>query len=107
MELHSKYVPGGPESIYDVDQRVGKITEVIPPFPEDRFLCGFNHIFAGWFFVMNSFILINISDDGRFLANICIIYMVIFYSYLFVVMVITGAYAAGYYGYKVFLLVLF
>ncbi|XP_024974900.1 probable cytosolic oligopeptidase A [Cynara cardunculus var. scolymus] len=47
LELHSKYVPGGPESIYDVDQRVGKMTEVIPPFPEDRFLCGFNHIFAG------------------------------------------------------------
>ncbi|KAJ9564447.1 hypothetical protein OSB04_000413 [Centaurea solstitialis] len=47
LELHSKYVPDGPESIYDVDQRVGKVTEPIPPFPEDRFLCGFNHIFAG------------------------------------------------------------
>ncbi|KAI3665599.1 hypothetical protein L6452_44227 [Arctium lappa] len=47
LELHSKYVPGGLESIYDVDQRVGKKTELIPPFPEDRFLCGFNHIFAG------------------------------------------------------------
>ncbi|KAK9678365.1 hypothetical protein RND81_11G207000 [Saponaria officinalis] len=47
LELHSRYVPGGPESIYDVDQRVSKRTQVIPPLPEDRFLCGFSHIFAG------------------------------------------------------------
>ncbi|XP_076896245.1 putative cytosolic oligopeptidase A [Bidens hawaiensis] len=47
LELHSKYVPGGPESIYDVDQRVGQRTQLIPPLPEDRFLCGFSHIFAG------------------------------------------------------------
>ncbi|PSS35995.1 Organellar oligopeptidase [Actinidia chinensis var. chinensis] len=47
LELHSKYVPGGPESIYDVDQRVSKITQLIPPLPEDRFLCSFSHIFAG------------------------------------------------------------
>ncbi|KAI3712969.1 hypothetical protein L1987_71539 [Smallanthus sonchifolius] len=47
LELHSKYVPGGPESIYDVDQRVGKRTQLLPPLPEDRFLCGFSHIFAG------------------------------------------------------------
>ncbi|KAL8197976.1 hypothetical protein R6Q57_030003 [Mikania cordata] len=47
LELHSKYVPGGPESIYDVDQRVSKRTQLLPPLPEDRFLCGFNHIFAG------------------------------------------------------------
>ncbi|KAL9245908.1 hypothetical protein vseg_019505 [Gypsophila vaccaria] len=47
LELHSSYVPGGSESIYDVDQRVSKRTQVIPPLPEDRFLCGFSHIFAG------------------------------------------------------------
>ncbi|CAL5369292.1 unnamed protein product [Camellia sinensis] len=47
LELHTKYVPGGSESIFDVDQRVSKRTEVIPPLPEDRFLCGFTHIFAG------------------------------------------------------------
>ncbi|WCJ32033.1 Zincin-like metalloproteases family protein [Euphorbia peplus] len=47
LELHSKYVPGGSESIYDVDQRVSKRTQVIPPLPEDRFLCSFSHIFAG------------------------------------------------------------
>lgn len=49
LELHSKYVPGGPESIYDVDRRVSEKTQVIPPLPEDRFLCSFSHIFAGWF----------------------------------------------------------
>ncbi|KAK7252461.1 hypothetical protein RIF29_36411 [Crotalaria pallida] len=47
LELHSKYVPGGPESIYDVDRRVSERTQVIPPFPEDKFLCSFSHIFAG------------------------------------------------------------
>ncbi|KAL8117883.1 putative cytosolic oligopeptidase A [Apium graveolens] len=47
LELHTKYVPGGSESIYDVDQRVSQKTQVIPPLPEDRFLCGFSHIFAG------------------------------------------------------------
>ncbi|EFH39126.1 hypothetical protein ARALYDRAFT_497269 [Arabidopsis lyrata subsp. lyrata] len=47
LELHTKYVPGGAESIYDVDQRVSVKTQVIPPLPEDRFLCSFSHIFAG------------------------------------------------------------
>ncbi|KAL0672507.1 hypothetical protein Bca4012_000487 [Brassica carinata] len=47
LELHTKYVPGGAESIYDVDQRVSMKTQVIPPLPEDRFLCSFSHIFAG------------------------------------------------------------
>ncbi|KAH7520393.1 hypothetical protein FEM48_Zijuj08G0139100 [Ziziphus jujuba var. spinosa] len=47
LELHTKYVPGGSESIYDVDRRVSEKTQVIPPLPEDRFLCGFSHIFAG------------------------------------------------------------
>ncbi|CAN0865062.1 Organellar oligopeptidase A, chloroplastic/mitochondrial [Linum grandiflorum] len=40
LELHLNYVPGGSESIYDVDQRVSKRTQIIPPLPEDRFLCG-------------------------------------------------------------------
>ncbi|KAJ7943796.1 Oligopeptidase A [Quillaja saponaria] len=47
LELHTKYVPGGPESVYDVDRRVCERTQVIPPLPEDRFLCGFSHIFGG------------------------------------------------------------
>ncbi|KAK6144297.1 hypothetical protein DH2020_021117 [Rehmannia glutinosa] len=46
LELHSSYVSGGPESIYDVDQKIGKNTHPIPLLPEDRFLCSFSHIFA-------------------------------------------------------------
>ncbi|KAK9749668.1 hypothetical protein RND81_02G142200 [Saponaria officinalis] len=47
LELHSRFVPGGSESIYDVDQHVSSRTQVLPPLPEDRFLCSFSHIFAG------------------------------------------------------------
>ncbi|XP_027076329.1 probable cytosolic oligopeptidase A [Coffea arabica] len=47
LELHTKYVPGGSESIYDVDRRVSERTQVLPPLPDDRFLCSFSHIFAG------------------------------------------------------------
>ncbi|KAI3451847.1 hypothetical protein Pfo_008512 [Paulownia fortunei] len=47
LELHTKYVPGGLESIYDVDRRVCERTQVLPPLPEDKFLCSFSHIFAG------------------------------------------------------------
>ncbi|KAH8503852.1 hypothetical protein H0E87_014919 [Populus deltoides] len=47
LELHMKYIPGASESIYEVDRRVSKRTQVIPPLPEDRFLCSFSHIFAG------------------------------------------------------------
>lgn len=46
LELHSKYIPGGSESIYDVDQRIGKKTNIIPLLPDDKFLCSFSHIFA-------------------------------------------------------------
>ncbi|KAJ6336576.1 hypothetical protein OIU76_006453 [Salix suchowensis] len=46
LELHTNYIPGALESIYDVDQRVSKRTQVIPPLTEDRFLCGFSHIFC-------------------------------------------------------------
>ncbi|KAG1361158.1 putative Organellar oligopeptidase A, chloroplastic/mitochondrial [Cocos nucifera] len=47
LELHTKYNPDGPESVYDIDKRVAQRTQIIPPLPEDRFLCSFNHIFAG------------------------------------------------------------
>lgn len=47
LELHHRYVPGGDESPLDVQRRVASKVAVLPPLPEDRFLCSFGHIFAG------------------------------------------------------------
>jgi oligopeptidase A len=47
LALHSTYDPDGAESPFDVQQRIAKRTTTIPPLPEDRFLCGFTHIFGG------------------------------------------------------------
>lgn len=47
LELHARYVPGKGKSVFDVEREVAKSTTVMPPLPEDRFLCGFAHIFAG------------------------------------------------------------
>ncbi|AFY77623.1 Zn-dependent oligopeptidase [Pleurocapsa sp. PCC 7327] len=47
LELHHRYQPGGEETPYQVRDRIAKITTVIPPLPEDAFLCSFGHIFAG------------------------------------------------------------
>jgi len=47
LELHARYEPGKGESVFERDQKVALRTQVMPPFPEDRFLCSFGHIFAG------------------------------------------------------------
>ena len=47
MELHSNYEPGGEKTPSDVRDRLAKTTSVLPPIPEDNFLCAFGHIFAG------------------------------------------------------------
>jgi oligopeptidase A len=47
IELHSRYQPGGKESLTAVRDRIAKLTTVLPPLPEDYFLCSFGHIFAG------------------------------------------------------------
>jgi oligopeptidase A len=47
MELHSNYQPGDAETPNDVRDRLAKTTTVLPPLPEDNFLCSFGHIFAG------------------------------------------------------------
>jgi oligopeptidase A len=47
LALHSQYDPDGGESPFDVQQRIARKTTTIPPLPEDRFLCGFTHIFGG------------------------------------------------------------
>lgn len=47
LELHARYQPGGPETPHQVRDRIAQRTSVLPPLPEDRFLCSFGHIFAG------------------------------------------------------------
>jgi oligopeptidase A len=47
IELHHRYIPGGDETPADVRNRIAKTTTVLPPLPEDAFLCAFGHIFAG------------------------------------------------------------
>lgn len=47
IELHHRYVPGGPETIADVRDRLAEKTTVLKPLPEDAFLCAFGHIFSG------------------------------------------------------------
>ena len=47
IELHHRYQPGGGETIWDVRDRLAQQTTVLPPLPEDAFLCAFGHIFAG------------------------------------------------------------
>ena len=47
LELHHRYQPGGKETVAEVRSRLAKTTSVMPPLPEDQFLCAFGHIFAG------------------------------------------------------------
>ena len=47
MALHYGYDPHGSESPFDIERRVLSITSLLPPMPESRFLCSFQHIFAG------------------------------------------------------------
>jgi oligopeptidase A len=47
MELHHGFEPGGEETAFDVQRRIAALTTILPPLPEDRFLCAFGHIFAG------------------------------------------------------------
>jgi oligopeptidase A len=47
LELHHRFDPDGPETPFDVQRRIAAMTTVLPPLPEDRFLCSFGHIFAG------------------------------------------------------------
>jgi oligopeptidase A len=47
LELHHGYTPGGAETPFDVQRAVAQRTTILPPLPEDRFLCSFSHIFAG------------------------------------------------------------
>merc|ERR1719353_2370177 len=47
MALHHKYDATTSQTPFELQQDLAKKFSVIPPLPEDRFLCGFGHIFAG------------------------------------------------------------
>ncbi len=47
MALHASFDPAGDESIFDVHAEIAKKTSPMPPLPENKFLCSFQHIFAG------------------------------------------------------------
>lgn len=47
MALHFGYDPNGSETPFDIERRIQSITSLMPPLPENRFLCSFQHIFAG------------------------------------------------------------
>jgi oligopeptidase A len=48
IELHHSYRPDGSETPAQVRSRIAKNTTVIPPLPEDSFLCTFGHIFDAY-----------------------------------------------------------
>lgn len=47
LELHSRYRADGPETVEQINQRIAATSSILPPLPEDSFLCAFSHIFAG------------------------------------------------------------
>ena len=47
LELHYRYDANEQEKPGDVRDRIAQTTAVLPPLPEDNFLCSFGHIFAG------------------------------------------------------------
>jgi oligopeptidase A len=47
LELHQRFDPHDSETVFEVQRRIAETTTVLPPLPEDRFLCSFGHIFAG------------------------------------------------------------
>jgi oligopeptidase A len=47
LALHHSYEPDGGQTPFDVQHTIAAKTTTIPPLPEDRFLCGFTHIFGG------------------------------------------------------------
>jgi len=49
IELHHRYDPSAPDAVtpFERQQQLAARFSVIPPLSDDRFLCGFGHIFAG------------------------------------------------------------
>ena len=47
LRLHSQWQPGCGQSPEELRRAIATSTTVLPPIPEDAFLCSFGHIFAG------------------------------------------------------------
>jgi len=47
MALHADYQPNGAETVWEVRDRIASKATIMPPIPEDAFLCSFGHIFSG------------------------------------------------------------
>jgi oligopeptidase A len=47
LEIHRGDPARRAESVFEIQRRVAERTTVLPPLPEDRFLCSFGHVFAG------------------------------------------------------------
>jgi oligopeptidase A len=47
MALHDAFDPDGDETAFDIERRIQSITSLLPPLPENRTLCSFQHIFSG------------------------------------------------------------
>ena len=47
IALHHRYDPNGSQSPFELQRELSQKFSVIPPLADDRFLCGFGHIFAG------------------------------------------------------------
>ena len=47
LTLHGEYLPEKGRTPFDVRSEIAETTSVLSPLAEDRFLCGFGHIFAG------------------------------------------------------------
>ncbi|MFQ5512915.1 MAG: M3 family metallopeptidase [Myxococcota bacterium] len=47
LELHHHFDPEGNEDVFALQARIAQHTTILPPLPEDHFLCSFEHIFAG------------------------------------------------------------
>ena len=47
LELHHGLIPTAPSRCSTCSSAWRRAPRVLPPLPEDRFLCGFSHIFAG------------------------------------------------------------
>jgi oligopeptidase A len=47
LELHHRFSANGSDNISEIQEQVARRNTVLPPLAEDRFLCSFEHIFAG------------------------------------------------------------